>query len=89
MKQLTTIIIVLLLFYGCSDPKVGEIWVYQSDGYTDNPFDSNHKPFSDTLKILAVKKGYVQYVNIKTNIVDTYSIRWFKVGSHKIKTTNP
>ena len=83
MKKFTNLIIVLIistLLYGCdSDPRVGEVWVYENI----NPFE--HKVYM--FKVLDVKDGYVKFCPLgreeKTMVA---TVHWFKLSS-RVDTT--
>jgi len=82
MNVLIPIIIVLaigmlyLVINSETDPKVGQVWVYDACG--DNPFE---EPCPNNNEVLEVKDGYVRYVDQLTGRDGSCSVRWFKIGS--------
>lgn len=56
----------------------GQIWVYETNN--NNPFKVTKV---DTMYVIAVREGYVQYR--KNGKIDSETINWFKVGSRRIK----
>lgn len=64
------------------EPKVGEVWRWTRN---ENPFevDEGKKPYYD-YKVLAVEKGYVQYLNLVDSIVGSSTAHMFKVDAECI-----
>lgn len=83
MKKLINLMVVLILstlLYGCnSDPKAGEIWIYENI----NPFE--HKIYR--FKVLDVKEGYVKFCpEGKEEKIIITTVHFFKINS-RVDTT--
>jgi hypothetical protein len=97
MKKILSLSLAIVVLVGCpgcyyfqSDPKAGEVWIYESDG------GPNHDPLHECDKstvdhkiisydsVISVDDGLVRYTSNSSHEIYCSKISFFKIQAHKI-----
>lgn len=83
------LLVSLFCIGGCvSDPKPGDVWLYEHVSEEKNPFDPNfgRQRLSQTEdSVLDVKDGWVKYCIVGGTNVFYMTIHEFEIDEHKIR----
>jgi len=83
---LAYVMLVAVLFVGCSNPKVGETWRWTPRKINENPFkEQKIKRYYD-YKVLEVKDDYILYLGLEDSLIDSSTIKVFKILVECIST---